>query len=370
MAANFDEKRHSHGGATLPSGSPNSTSTSIPRLTQGSVTRFLSPDYKIPFRPLEQTLNFNDMTQWPEDPMEIFSQWYADGEHAYNSISPDRMDGPVHWPNTMQISTISPTGFPSVRTVLLKGFDSRGLIFFTNYEGCKGSQLLNDSRCAVVFYWKTLERQIRVQGRCEPLGSDESDRYFHTRPIGSQISGTVSPQSRPINSHTELEEHYVETVTRVAAQVESLLEGAAGNAEQIAATKAKVTELMGALSARKNEMSTAHDATTAAAASSHQKATIPSPDESAKAYAAHQVALASLQRLEQSPITAPLLKEVVRRPKYWGGFLIRPTQMEFWCDGQYRLHSRIVYEREGGYEQKEVKGNTNEAKWAKRFLAP
>lgn len=309
------------------------------------------------------------------------------------------MDGPVHWPNTMQIATgqsrpaspvtasaaaikaqpsltrfsrclsslllsppsVSSGGFPSVRTVLLKGFDGRGLIFFTNYQGNKGAQLLADPRVATVFYWKTNERQIRIQGRAEQLSEEESDRYFHTRPIGSQISGTVSPQSRPITSHTELEEAYVGIVRQVAKQVEALLEGASGDAAQVAATKAKVSDLLAALSLKKEAA--------AAKPPSAAKAT-PTQEESETALAAHQEALASLQRLEASPLTAPLLRACVRRPPFWGGFLIRPTQVEFWCDGKYRLHSRIVYEKEGGVEQKEVTGATSEAKWTKRFLAP
>lgn len=244
----------------------------------------------------------------------------------------------------------------------MKGYDSRGFIFFTNYEGQKGRELLNDGRVALQFYWKTLERQVRVQGRAEQLSEEESDRYFHQRPIGSQISGTVSPQSRRIDSHTELEEHYVETVQEVAKQVQALLEGASGDETQIAATKARVTQLLGALSAKKNAVDAVHAASPTVG---H-----PSAEESLKAAAAHQEALASLQRLESSPVTAPLLAACVRRPKHWGGFLIRPTQMEYWCDGAYRLHSRIVYEREGGMEQEQPKGNTNEVAWRKRFLAP
>lgn len=258
--------------------------------------------------------------------------------------------------------SVTPTGFPSVRTVLLKGFDSRGLIFFTNYEGAKGTQLLNDPRVAVVFYWKTLERQVRMQGRAEPLSASESDAYFHNRPIGSQISGTVSPQSRVIASHTELEEHYVDTVQGIARQVDSLLAGAVGDAEQVESTKVRVSELLGALSAKKRAADAAHDASP-----SRER---PTPEESERAVAAHQEALSSLQRLESSPVTAPLLHACVKRPPYWGGFLIRPTQVEYWCDGAFRLHSRIVYERDGGAEQTKVQGDTKDAKWSKRFLAP
>jgi pyridoxine/pyridoxamine 5'-phosphate oxidase len=123
----------------------------------------------------------------------------------------------------------------------------------------------------------------------------------------------------------------------------------------------KVSELLGALSLKKS----ATDAVKPTA-SKHT----PTAEESEKALAAHQEALSSLQRLESSPVTAPLLQACVRRPSFWGGFLIRPAVMEFWCDGKFRLHSRIVYEREGGLAQKEVKGETKEGKWSRKFLAP
>lgn len=99
MSSNQYEKSNGEHGLA-----PAATAEPV-RLEEGSVTRFLSPDYRLPLPPLHQPLSFNDLDSWPQDPMPVFSQWYADGEFAYNTISPDRMDAPVHWPNTMQIAT-------------------------------------------------------------------------------------------------------------------------------------------------------------------------------------------------------------------------------------------------------------------------
>jgi len=359
-------------------------------LVQGQRTRFLSRHYTLPFPPLSNTLSFDDVASWPDDPMRVFSQWYADGEQAYNALSPHRMDGPVHWPNTMQIATLSPSGFPSVRTVLLKGFDPRGLVFFTNYDGAKGRALRANPRVAVNFYWKTLERQVRFEGFAEQLPSAEFDAYFYERPIQSQIGGVVSPQSRPIASHADLERAYVATVQGVAQHVQAQLGRTSSlnkqdEAAELEATKQRVSELLGALSLKANaEHPATPPATAAAALAGGSQATpvaIPAaaaPFSNAEAedtHRAHAAALSSLQRLELSPLTQPLLHSLVKRPPYWGGFLIRPVSAEFWCDGAFRLHSRIVYrqKQEAGASATDVtppKGTAAETAWTKTFLAP
>ena len=280
---------------------------------------------------------------------------------------------------------MSPSGFPAVRTVLLKGFDARGLVFFTNYSGSKGSSLLADPRTAVVFYWKTLERQVRMEGLAEPLSAQESDAYFHERPIQSQIGGVVSPQSRPIASHAELERAYVATVQAVAQRIQQHLDAVkshnqsddaaavAASVAEIEATKTKVSELLSTLTLQKAASSAASSAAAAAASNgdvSVVAAVAPTPTaaELAATHAAHEEALGALQRLESSPLTASLLRAVVQRPPHWGGFLIRPQQLEFWCDGKFRLHSRILYQKKKTHSAPTT--TTAQAEWTTTFLAP
>lgn len=279
---------------------------------------------------------------------------------------------------------MSPSGFPSVRTVLLKGFDPRGLIFFTNYAGSKGSALLRDPRTALVFYFKTNERQIRVEGLAEKLTDAESDAYFHERPIQSQIGGVVSPQSRPIANHAALERSYISTVQGVAQEVARHLEKQSKRvknssdseeseeAREIAETKAKVSELLNGLSLQTGEAapSSSSSAASSAAAPSALPAVPTTPADLAATHEGLQLALASLQTLENtSEATRTLLRRIVHRPPHWGGFLIRPQQMEFWCDGAYRLHSRIVYTK-ADKNNNATKGATADSEWNTTFLGP
>src|SRR5260370_26947986 len=101
-------------------------------------------------------------------------------------------------PESMALSTATPEGVPSVRIVLCRGIDARGLRFFTNYESRKGGELDANPHTAVAFYWPLLDRQVRVEGRAERLAPAESDEYFAQRPRGHQISAWASAQSRPL----------------------------------------------------------------------------------------------------------------------------------------------------------------------------
>jgi pyridoxamine 5'-phosphate oxidase len=108
-------------------------------------------------------------------------------------------------PNAMALATATPDGIPSVRIVLLKGIDSRGIQFFTNYESRKGRELAANPRAAVALYWQPLSRQVRMEGTVERLTADESDAYFASRPLGSRLGAWASRQGRPIASREELE---------------------------------------------------------------------------------------------------------------------------------------------------------------------
>lgn len=108
-------------------------------------------------------------------------------------------------PNAMTLATASADGVPTARIVLLKGFDERGFVFFTNYNSLKGEQMQENPRACLVFFWKELERQVRVMGVIEKVSPAESDEYFNSRPEGSRIGAIVSPQSSVIESRDWLE---------------------------------------------------------------------------------------------------------------------------------------------------------------------
>lgn len=108
-------------------------------------------------------------------------------------------------PNGMTLATTTPDGKPSARIVLLKNFDKRGFVFYTNYESHKGQELAQNPQAALVFWWPELERQVRIEGRVEKVSDAESDAYFHSRPLGSQLGAWASEQSQAIDSREVLE---------------------------------------------------------------------------------------------------------------------------------------------------------------------
>lgn len=158
-------------------------------------------------------------------------------------------------PNAMVLATASPVGKPSARVVLLKGMDTRGLVFFTNYESRKGAELETNPNAALLFFWEPLERQLRIEGLVEKLPAGESNQYFDSRPMLSRISAAASPQSHVIEAREDLEVLWDKTREK---------EGAEG----------------------------------------------------------------------------------LRRPEYWGGFLLRPAYFEFWQGRENRLHDRLYYRLE------------------------
>jgi pyridoxamine 5'-phosphate oxidase len=139
------------------------------------------------------------------DPFRQFSAWYADAEVA--------TDGK---PAAMVIATATPDAQPSARVVLLRGFDARGFVFFTNYESRKARELAANPRAAGLFYWPELDRQIRVEGATAAITPLESDAYFGRRPRGHQIGAWASPQSEPIADRTALQARFDEAEARFA----------------------------------------------------------------------------------------------------------------------------------------------------------
>lgn len=108
----------------------------------------------------------------------------------------------------MALATASSDGTPSARVVLLRGYDDRGFSFYTNYESSKGIDLAANPKCALVFHWREIERQVRVQGVAKRVSDEESEKYFATRPRGSQLGAWASQQSAVLNNRQELEQHW------------------------------------------------------------------------------------------------------------------------------------------------------------------
>lgn len=180
----------------------------------------------------------------PADPYALFADWMREAEAKE-----------LNDPNGMALATVGADGMPSLRMVLLKGVDAGGFVFYTNYESKKGTQLQGHPKAALLFHWKSLRRQVRVEGEVTQVTAAEADAYFASRPKQSQIGAWASQQSRPLASKFELEK-------RVAL------------------------------------------------------------------YAARY------------GLTG------VPRPDHWSGFRIHPRYLEFWQDGAFRLHDRLVYHRQ------------------------
>ena len=130
------------------------------------------------------------------NPLRQFERWFA----QVRELEPDATE--------MALATATRDGRPSVRTVLLKGLDDRGFVFYTNYNSRKAKDLAANGRGSLMFYWRSLERQVRIDGRAEKVSAEESDAYFATRPVESRWSVYASRQSEVIESRDELESRF------------------------------------------------------------------------------------------------------------------------------------------------------------------
>jgi pyridoxamine 5'-phosphate oxidase len=135
------------------------------------------------------------------DPLDQFGAWFE--------VAPGMRE-------SMALATADAAGFPSARMVLLKGFDERGFVFHTNYASRKGREVEANPRAALLFYWRELGRQVRIEGAVERTSRDDSEAYFRTRPVAARYSALVSPQSEPVGSRGELEARVADAEARFA----------------------------------------------------------------------------------------------------------------------------------------------------------
>ncbi len=180
------------------------------------------------------------------DPFKTFADWLELAKTAE-----------INDPNAMNLATADKNGRPSNRMVLLNGLDQRGFVFYTNAQSRKGEQLSENPFAALCFHWKTLRKQVRIEGRVEIVSEEESDDYYNSRPRGSRIGAWASQQSRTLEQFSDLE--------KSVENFEKKFEG-----------------------------------------------------------------------IEDIP-----------RPNYWKGFRVIPDRIEFWINGEFRLHKRYVFERDG-----------------------
>lgn len=171
---------------------------SKPRAAAGQAIEMLRREYR--GKPLKK----NEVNK---DPISQFSTWF---DEAVDAVKDD--------PNAMLLSTVNREGRPSSRTVLLKGFDEKGFIFYTNYNSRKAEHIEENSAVSLTFYWPGLMRQIHIEGKAEKVSAEKSDAYFNTRPSSSRLSAWASHQSEKVADREQLEKQLKETERKFAGK--------------------------------------------------------------------------------------------------------------------------------------------------------
>ena len=144
-----------------------------------------------------------DESHAADNPFDQFREWWDEATSA-----------DIDEVNAMTLATVDANGKPAARIVLLKGYTHEGFVFFTNYESAKGQDLAINPNAALLFFWKELERQIRIEGTVDKIDPADSDAYFHSRPAGSRIGAWVSPQSKVIPDRAFLENNYNQLIEK------------------------------------------------------------------------------------------------------------------------------------------------------------
>ena len=152
----------------------------------------------------EKVLTSRDISE-VNDPLSVFAQWLKDAEVSEPND-----------PNAAALASVDSEGLPNVRMILLKGFDERGFVFYTNFESQKGEEILQQKKAAMCFHWKSLRRQVRIRGDIEVVSNQEADEYYNSRARGSRIGAWASKQSRPLESRFALEKEVAKFTAKYA----------------------------------------------------------------------------------------------------------------------------------------------------------
>lgn len=144
-----------------------------------------------------------DASSFRPDPIEQFSLWFAEATSAFAAVGPTAGEA-----NAMCLATSTPSGIPSARMVLLKGYSRAGFVWYTHYGSRKGAELASNPRAAAVFWWPPLERSVRIEGVVERLSDAENDEYFARRPAISRLGAAASEQSRPVDSREAMTDRW------------------------------------------------------------------------------------------------------------------------------------------------------------------
>tara|TARA_B100000676_G_scaffold313318_1_gene393336 strand:- start:165 stop:755 length:591 start_codon:yes stop_codon:yes gene_type:complete len=184
-------------------------------------------------------------TETKKQPIELFLKWFDEAKSAEPAL-----------PEAMSVASVAADGRPSSRMVLLKDVDARGFTFYTNLNSRKASEIQENANVALLFHWKSLKRQVRVEGLTKPVSNEEADAYFATRDRGAQIGAWASDQSAPMSGQFELEKKVAEWTVKFGVGK-------------------------------------------------------------------------------------------IPRPPFWSGLRVEPSRIEFWSDGRFRLHERLIYIRNG-----------------------
>ena len=170
----------------------------------------MNPDMALSIADIRKQYSHKQLSEeeLAQDPITQFELWWNEA-----------VSSAIDEVNAMTLATSSADGVPAARIVLLKGFNEQGFVFFTNYDSFKGRQLKENPKACLVFFWKELERQVRITGLVEKISESESDAYFYSRPLLSQIGASASPQSKVIPGREWLEQHFSELEARHSAGI-------------------------------------------------------------------------------------------------------------------------------------------------------
>ncbi|XP_003744446.1 pyridoxine/pyridoxamine 5'-phosphate oxidase [Galendromus occidentalis] len=176
----------------------------IHKVLRGIMTSTSLREMRKPYKAIWDVLREDKLPK--REPVALFDHWFTEAKDSGHTFET----------NAVAVASATPEGIPSVRMVLLKGFNEDGFVFFTNYDSRKGRELLANPKAAMLFYWDQQHRQVRIEGKVGKISREESEKYFHTRPRGSRISALLSKQSTVVESRKVLDDEHAALTEKYA----------------------------------------------------------------------------------------------------------------------------------------------------------